>query len=307
MLLNDQLLRSVLATDPEGILVCDTSLDDKPVVYANPAMERLTGYAASELVGRSPSILVQQTAEPTSGDALRRALSVGDECQLRLRSVRRDGTSWPCELKCAPLKDAADQVQGVVSYWRDVTGVPDAAQSAESDAALATAMLDPLTGLLRRTYFEEKLQREWEIAQYDGRMLTLYLLEIDALPEYESRHGRLEGEQVIRRVSRSIRGCFRRAQDVCGRLEYEQIVVLAARAQLGSALEYAEVIQGRVRELHIPHARSSAASIVTVSVGIATVSPQQTDSPSKLLQAAQSCLQQACENGGNKVVGRAVK
>jgi diguanylate cyclase (GGDEF)-like protein/PAS domain S-box-containing protein len=305
MLLDDQLLRSVLASDPEGILVCDTTRDDKPVVYVNRAMERLTGYAADEILGRSPSFLVQHTdAESATGDALQRAFACGDECQLRLESVRRDGTPWACELKCAPIKDAADNVQGVVSYWREIASVP--IPNAESDSAFANAMLDPLTGLLRRTYFEERLNREWEVAQYDARTLTLYLFEIDDLPEYESRQGRLEGEQVIRRIARTTRSCFRRAQDVCGRLDYQQIAVQAARAELGSALEYAEVIQGRVRELRIPHAQSNTAGIVTVSIGIATVAPQRTDAPSKLLDAARTCLRQARESGGNRVVGRKV-
>jgi diguanylate cyclase (GGDEF)-like protein len=270
-------------------------------------MERLTGYAAHELLGRSPFFLVQPgEAEPTTGDALQRALSVGDECQLQLKSVRRDGTPWACELKCAPLRDAADHVQGVVSYWREIVNSPAATTGADTGNAFATAMVDPLTGLLRRTYFEERLHHEWQIAQYDTRTLTMYLFEIDDLAEYERRQGRLEGEQVIRRIARATRGCFRRVQDVCGRLDYQQIAVLAARAELGSALEYAEVIQGRVRELHIPHAQSNTAGIVTVSIGIATIAPQRTDSPSKLLDAVQTCLRQARESGGNKVVGRAV-
>ena len=47
-----EFLRGVLDAAPEGIVVCESGEADQPVIYANAAFERLSGYSSDELSGQ---------------------------------------------------------------------------------------------------------------------------------------------------------------------------------------------------------------------------------------------------------------
>src|SRR5207344_2708191 len=63
------LLRVLFDAAPEGVMVCDAHAPDMPVVYVNRAMEHLTGYPVTEILGRNPRFLY---GSDTDQDALKR-------------------------------------------------------------------------------------------------------------------------------------------------------------------------------------------------------------------------------------------
>ena len=72
---------------------------------------------------------------------------------------------------------------------------------------------DKLTGLLRRTYFEELVKRDWGLAQRETRRLSFLVFDLDCFATYKDTFGKPGADQSLRRISRVISGCFRRASD----------------------------------------------------------------------------------------------
>lgn len=86
---------------------------EMPVVWVNPAFERETGFAASEVLGRSPHVLESILAEPVDAQELRAAIAAQREISRTVRALRRDGTTVWTQVSLAPLADAA----GTVTHW----------------------------------------------------------------------------------------------------------------------------------------------------------------------------------------------
>ena len=115
---------------------------------------------------------------------------------------------------------------------------------------------DKLTGLLRRTYFEELVKRDWGLAQRESRRLSFLVFDLDCYSQYRDVFGRPGADQSFRRIARVIAGCFRRASDLCGRFDEDQIAALTTGLDLGQASKLAEAVLARVRDLAIHHPRS---------------------------------------------------
>lgn len=108
-----------------GVVISDMRLSGEPVVYANPAFESITGYAATEAVGRNLCFL--QGA--TGGDAealaarkrLRHAIGEGRSVAVEILNYRKDGSPFWNELTIAPVTGAAGAITHYIGVLTDIT------------------------------------------------------------------------------------------------------------------------------------------------------------------------------------------
>jgi diguanylate cyclase (GGDEF)-like protein len=163
---------------------------------------------------------------------------------------------------------------------------------------------DKLTGLLRRPYFEELIRRDWGLAQRESRRLSFLVFDLDDYSQYRDVFGRQGADQSFRRIARVIGGCFRRASDLCGRFEEDQVAALTTGLDLSQAARLAEAVLARVRDLSIHHPRSSISRYVTVSAGVVSLVPPHDAAPGRLYEAALRALKDAKELGKNRVMSR---
>ena len=135
---------------------------------------------------------------------------------------------------------------------------------------------DRLTGLHSRAYFEELLQRDWQLAQRDSHEIGLTLFDIDDLGAYNEKFDRAAGDACIRRVARVIGASYRRGGDLVGRWEGGTFAVLTQGEAAEKASQYAQVVTQRVRDLLMHHPTAGAGRYVTLSAGIASLVPPRT-------------------------------
>lgn len=86
------LLARALAVASDGLAISDATRDDLPLLYVNPAYERLSGYPAGALLGHNPRMLQAPEADPEAVRALRTAVATGREVRTTLLNARPDGT-----------------------------------------------------------------------------------------------------------------------------------------------------------------------------------------------------------------------
>jgi two-component system cell cycle response regulator len=228
---------------------------------------------------------------------------------VAVRNVRRDGTIYYNEITLAPLRDDAGVVTHFASFHREGAGSlkADTVESVKDGALSTQSMLayvrdDKLTGLLRRSYFEDLLQRDWGLAQRESRRLTLVVFDMDFFSQYREVFGKQGADQSFRRIARVIAGCFRRSTDLCGRMDEDQIVALTMGGEDVDTVKFAETILTRVTDLAIHHPRSSVSRFVTVSAGVASTIPRPDAGKEQLLGAVLGALRRAKDLGRNRVV-----
>jgi diguanylate cyclase (GGDEF)-like protein/PAS domain S-box-containing protein len=301
------LYRRLVETSPEGIVLVDAQNPERPVIYANPGFEALTGYSAAELLGRNLRLLQADDREQDGRHRLREALERGESCRVLLRNYRKDGTVFWNEMTLLPLLDADGRITHYAGHHRDagerLRTDPKLTRDSLSGAHQPTGVAirdDRLTGLFTLPYLEELLKRDWSVAQREQRSIAVFSIDIDALDLYNATFGRAAGDSTIRRVAHVVSACLRRSSDVTARIDGGSLIAFAPGLNNEQALRVGQLMAERVRDLRIHHPRSAVLRYVSVSVGVCAAVPDPAESPSNLLQKSQHQLQIAKKSGRNQ-------
>jgi diguanylate cyclase (GGDEF)-like protein len=179
-------------------------------------------------------------------------------------------------------------------------------RTAELDAANrrleALSMTDALTGVANRRSFDAALAAEWDRAFRSGAPLSLILVDVDHFKAYNDTYGHQGGDDCLRDVAAAMQQVMTRATDLIARYGGEEFAVLLPGSTAAEANVNAERLRRAVEAAALPHRSSSAADIVTISVGAATVTPAAGSAQPNLIRAADEALYRAKREGRNRVV-----
>ncbi len=116
-----RLLDRAVAASSNGIVITDPRAPDGPIVYVNPAFEKISGYKADEVVGHNCRFLQGEDRDQPALDELRSALSEERECRVVLKNFRKDGTPFWNELYVSPVHDEEGRLTNFVGVQNDIT------------------------------------------------------------------------------------------------------------------------------------------------------------------------------------------
>jgi PAS domain S-box-containing protein len=116
-----RLLDRAVAASSNGIVITDPRLPDDPIVYVNPAFERISGYPVEEAVGHNCRFLQGEDRDQPALDELRSALSEERESRVVLKNYRKDGTPFWNELYVSPVHDEEGRLTNFVGVQNDIT------------------------------------------------------------------------------------------------------------------------------------------------------------------------------------------
>lgn len=292
--------RSLVEGAPEGIVICDATAPDHPVIYANPAFAQMCGYPATALLGTNLRVLQGNDRDQETRQRMREALEKGEQARVLIRNYRPDGTLFWNEIVIQPVRDAGGTLTHFIGYHRDAS---ERLKNTERSTQGLPPWLreDRLTGLHSRAYFEELLQRDWVLAQRDSHEIGLTLFDIDDLATYNETFDKAAGDACIRRIARVIGASYRRGGDLVGRWEGGTFAVLTQGEAAEKASQYAQVVAQRVRDLLMHHPRAGSGRFVTLSAGVANLVPPRELSLEALLKACRASLKRAKTLGKNSI------
>ena len=159
------------------------------------------------------------------------------------------------------------------------------------------AILDSLTNVYNRRYFDRQLNLEWRRLKRISAPMSLIMCDVDYFKIYNDTYGHQKGDCCLQTIARAIASVLKRPGDILARYGGEEFAVILPHTDLAGAASLAKSIKAAVRELNLPHANSLTDSVVTISMGIASTIPSSEDEPHLLLEAADHALYQAKERG----------
>ena len=119
--------------------------------------------------------------------------------------------------------------------------------------------------------------------------------------KYNDNFGHLAGDECLKKIAKSLSNCLRRASDMIARYGGEEFIVILPNTNSQHAKVTATELKKTIEELNIQHP-DGINNIVTVSIGLATATPNGEASATELIQHADQALYDAKENGRNKIV-----
>jgi diguanylate cyclase (GGDEF)-like protein len=168
------------------------------------------------------------------------------------------------------------------------------------------AVVDYLTRLSNRRYFNSKIQQEWRRLSREEKTLSLILCDVDHFSSYNKTYGHLAGDECLKKIAGVLTGFARRPADLVARYGGEEFALILPNTELQGAMKVAENIRSQVRALGIENANSSY-GYVTISIGVACQIPNRNFPPDILIQAADEAMFQAKKNGRNRVYCEAIQ
>ncbi|MBH2020023.1 MAG: PAS domain-containing protein [Burkholderiales bacterium] len=123
------LLQRAITSSKNGITIGRALNGQFPLIYANPAFYRLTGFAPGEVIGQDCRFLQQGHKEQPGLQTLRCALAQGAEATVLLRNFRKDGTEFWNELTVSPVLNESGALTHYVGIQHDVTERENGAQA----------------------------------------------------------------------------------------------------------------------------------------------------------------------------------
>jgi len=160
---------------------------------------------------------------------------------------------------------------------------------------------DSLLGIANRRYFDHRLAAEWSRAVRESQAVSILMIDVDHFKHYNDAYGHQAGDLCLQSITQAALSAIRRPTDLLARYGGEEPVVLLPNTDLNGAAGMAQDIRKAVSNRHIPHAGLPVAGEVTVSIGVATIMPDQATGSAALLAAADKALYAAKDGGRNRV------
>ena len=172
------------------------------------------------------------------------------------------------------------------------------AQKMELEKLERLSLLDPLTGLANRRRFDQFLRTEWQRATRHQLPIALMMIDIDHFKNYNDNLGHLQGDQCLIAVSNELGQFAKRSSDIAARLGGEEFVILLADTPLHTSRQIAESVRRTIENLKIQNPRLG---YLTISIGLAHMTPIIGQPEQDLIAAADKALYEAKQSGRNCV------
>ena len=273
----------------EAVLITTTELDlpGPEIVYVNDGFCRMTGYAAEEVLGKTPRILQGPKTDRAELDRLRRCLSRGKPFYGgEITNYRKDGSEYVLAWYVVPMVDEAGETTHWMANQRDVTE-----RRALEDQLRHQALHDPLTGLPNRVLLMDRLEHALERAdRREGRVAVLFM-DLDDFKIVNDSLGHEAGDRLLVALAGCLEGSLR-LEDTLARFGGDEFVVLIEDA---SDVSRATGVADRIVEaLRKPFVVEGREVFTTLSMGI-VLADSSRERPEDLLRKADIAMYRAKE------------
>ena len=273
---------------------------DREIIYWNKGAERITGYAAGEVVGSHcwDNILMHVNALGESlcltGCPLAKVIAAGGEIKAEVFLSHKDGHRVPVAVRATPITDDEGKIIGGVEVFSDNTEKITALHQVEE--LQHKVFLDPLTDLANRRYVEMNLQvKANEMSRY-GWQYGVVMMDIDLFKDVNDRYGHDIGDEALKMISRTLRYSSR-STDMVGRWGGEEFIAVISNTNMQKLHDIAERYRSLVERSGLPMGKDTLR--ITISAGAALAEPGK--SVEAVIKRADQLLYESKRSGRNRV------
>jgi diguanylate cyclase (GGDEF)-like protein/PAS domain S-box-containing protein len=290
---HEQLVNSLY----DGVYFVDS---ERMITYWNSGAEELTGYTASEAVGKHcfDNLLNHVDGQGCNlcmgGCPLSGTLADGERHEAEVYLQHKGGHRVPVSVRVSPIIDNEGAVVGAVEIFTDVS----AKKRLERRAVTLEKMAfnDALTGIPNRRYTKLKVKEAIQETRQFGRGIGIIFIDLDHFKEVNDRYGHDVGDAVLRTVSKTLTNGLRPG-DVGGRWGGEEFLVIVLDVSTTQLASLAE----RCRTLLAKSSTQADSSRIQVTASIGATLIRATDTQVSVVSRADELMYRSKSLGRNRV------
>ena len=158
---------------------------------------------------------------------------------------------------------------------------------------------DFLTKIYNRRGLEKLLNKHWDNCKGYRLPLSLIMIDIDNFKKYNDNYGHLQGDEILKSLSKKLKDVLNRPEDFVGRYGGEEFLIGLPNTELENAITIANKINRGLKELNLKHEYNAEFGYITVSMGVSTITPSKKYSVQDALKKADDLLYEAKNSGKN--------
>lgn len=290
----------------------------------NHAAADLFGYNKSELMGNNINMLMSDTMSDMHDTYIANANNTNTDSVIgtirEVEAVKKDGSVFPIDISLNKMEH--DNIVYYTGIVRDISerkrimkAMEDYREHLEDQVEKRTkalsnankqleklANIDGLTGIANRRVFDNVIKREVARAIRQNSPIAFILCDVDFFKNYNDTYGHLAGDECLTKIAATIHQLFQRAGDVVARYGGEEFAIILPGVEYDNLSRVANQIKDAIWALKITHLSPDGTDRISISVGGASVIPDQNFEVATLIKYADDCLYRAKQNGRNGIV-----
>ncbi|CCE22703.1 putative bifunctional diguanylate cyclase/phosphodiesterase [Methylotuvimicrobium alcaliphilum] len=270
----------------EAIMITDRN---NRILQVNPAFIRLTGYAASEVRGKSPSILASGKTTPDEYRAMWHSINETGFWQGEIWDRHKDGCVYPKLLTISVVRSVSGSVDYYIASFADIS-----AQKATEEKIRHIAHHDPLTDLPNRLYLQISLKQTMLLVRRKEEEAAVMFIDLDRFKVINDSLGHQVGDGLLIEVAHRLKESVRDS-DLVVRLGGDEFVIVLTDKNAAHAS--AHVADKILTALSKPYLVNGINLRTTPSIGI-SLYPHDGETIELLMKNADTAMYHA------KAVGR---
>jgi diguanylate cyclase (GGDEF)-like protein/PAS domain S-box-containing protein len=283
-----RLLDTLLSSSPDLNYILD--LEGK-FLYVNSAMRDLYQKDVLELLGTA----LYNGAMPPANQVLthiKDIIKTRQQCRGEIKVPSSQDDPRYFEYIYAPVFNKKGEIEAIACASRDISDQKNA------EALIwQTANYDPLTGLVNRRLFHEKLDQTVKHGKRSDEGFALLFIDLDKFKEVNDTLGHNIGDLLLKQTAHRIKKCLRDA-DTIARIGGDEFTVILENAP--NVEQIKSVTEKILTVVHTPFSIKKHKINISASIGI-TVSHLDGSEPDTLIKHADSAMYLAKKEGGNRL------
>jgi diguanylate cyclase (GGDEF)-like protein len=197
-------------------------------------------------------------------------------------------------VKVSPIRDGNGEITGAVEIFSDSSA--SAAVHDKIRELERLAMLDPLTQVPNRRYFNSNIAKQFDDMTNAGVRFGVIMIDIDEFKQVNDQHGHQVGDEVLKVVANTLSANMR-PHDVVGRWGGEEFVALIR----GVSADELRMVAERLRALVEASAYPKEQGPVSVTISVGTAMARQGQNAEEIIAAADRAMYSSKRSGRNRV------
>ncbi|KAF1046806.1 MAG: putative signaling protein [Herbaspirillum frisingense] len=285
-----QLRHQAIEASANAIIILSAQEPEYAIEYVNPAFARITGFSASEAVGKSIRFLEGRDSDPEGFETVWIAMREKREHNVVLRNYHKDGSELWNDFYIAPVKDENGAVTHFVAALYDITSMKRYEAELEFQASR-----DTLTGLINRHMLRHHLEQAIGVAERQKQALWVVFVDLDRFKFVNDTLGHKAGDTLLRTVAGRLRAAVREADTVARLGGDEFIMILPEQDELTLDTRSLQRIMDAVAA---PVTLGGHTLFMTCSIGVACYPSDGTDGET-LIKHADIAMYRGKQTGRN--------
>lgn len=281
------LLNKMMDSASEGFVVVN---NDKKVLYANPAIETITGYSVDELISSGDGFLRHKMDEALCENLCEVAHSQAHQQREITIHKKQSGEETSVLLNLNTLRDEFGEISYFVGTLTDINALKKA-----KDQLQHTANHDSLTGLPNRLMFEDRLEQAVARSVRRDMQGALLFLDLDNFKNINDSLGHSTGDELLKQVAKRLLQVSR-TEDTIARFGGDEFIIV--QEDVSSILNVYRSAEKILNIFSLKFSLSEHEINIKTSIGI-TFFPEHGIEPENLIKQADAAMYSAKEAGRN--------